>query len=85
MPVGLFITLEGGDGSGKTTQLEALASRLRQRSIPVTTVREPGGTQLGVLLRQVLKFSTAPRTRRPSCFYSTPPRTAGVGGDKPRP
>ena len=62
MPVGLFITLEGGDGSGKTTQLEALASRLRQRNIAVTTVREPGGTQLGVLLRQVLKFSTAPRT-----------------------
>ena len=62
MPGGLFITLEGGDGSGKTTQVEALASRLRQRSIPVTTVREPGGTQLGILLRQVLKFSTAPRT-----------------------
>ena len=62
MPGGLFITLEGGDGSGKSTQVEALASRLKRERIPVTTVREPGGTQLGVLLRQVLKFSTAPRT-----------------------
>ena len=62
MPGGLFITLEGGDGSGKSTQVEALASRLKQQKLPVRTVREPGGTQLGVLLRQVLKFSTAPRT-----------------------
>ena len=62
MPVGLFITLEGGDGSGKSTQAQALVSRLGQRKIPVTVVREPGGTQLGVLLRQVLKFSTAPRS-----------------------
>ena len=62
MPGGIFITLEGGDGSGKSTQIAALVERLRQRKIPVTTVREPGGTQLGILLRQVLKFSTAPRT-----------------------
>ena len=62
MPGGIFITLEGGDGSGKSTQAQALVSRLEQRKTPVTVVREPGGTQLGVLLRQVLKFSTAPRS-----------------------
>ena len=62
MPGGLFITFEGGDGSGKSTQVETLVNRLRQHKAPVTTVREPGGTQLGILLRQVLKFSTAPRS-----------------------
>lgn len=62
MPGGLFITLEGGDGSGKSTQVEVLASRLKRERILVTTVREPGGTQLGVLLRQLLRFSTAPRS-----------------------
>ncbi len=62
MPEGLFITFEGGDGSGKSTQAETLAESLKQRRVSVTTVREPGGTQLGQLLRQVLKFSTAPRT-----------------------
>lgn len=62
MSGGLFITFEGGDGSGKSTQAETLAARLKRRRVPVTTVREPGGTQLGQLLRQVLKFSTAPRT-----------------------
>ena len=68
MPGGIFITLEGGDGSGKSTQVEALADRLRRQRIPVTTVREPGGTQLGILLRQVLKFSTAlGRRKRSSC------------------
>ena len=62
MPGGIFITLEGGDGSGKSTQVAALADRLRRLRVPVTTVREPGGTQLGALLRQVLKFADAPRT-----------------------
>ena len=62
MPGGLFITFEGGDGSGKSAQVESLVNRLRRRKASVTTVREPGGTQLGTLLRQVLKFSTAPRS-----------------------
>ena len=62
MPGGLFITLEGGDGSGKSTQVAALVDRLRQRRIPVTAVREPGDTRLGDLLRSVLKFANAPRT-----------------------
>ena len=62
MPGGIFITLEGGDGSGKSTQVAALVDRLRQRKIPVTAVREPGDTRLGDLLRSVLKFGNAPRT-----------------------
>ncbi len=57
MPGGLFITLEGGDGSGKSTQVRSLQGRLQRRGISVFTVREPGGTSLGDSLRQILKFS----------------------------
>ena len=49
-----FITFEGGDGSGKTTQLKALESYLRARGRPCLSTREPGGTSLGQLIRQVL-------------------------------
>jgi dTMP kinase len=57
MTEGIFITFEGGDGSGKTTQVQYLRNRLRRRRIPVRTVREPGGTPLGNKLRTLLKFS----------------------------
>lgn len=49
-----FITFEGGDGSGKTTQLKALESHLTTRGKSCITTREPGGTSLGKLIRQVL-------------------------------
>ena len=63
MPGGLFITLEGGDGSGKSTQVEVLALRLYDEiSAPVHIVREPGGTALGNWLRQMLKYTAVPRT-----------------------
>lgn len=52
---GLFITLEGGEGSGKSTQAHALAERLRAASFPVTVTREPGGTSLGEVVRELLK------------------------------
>ena len=51
---GLFITFEGGDGAGKSTQVELLAAALRKRGLEVVTTREPGGTELGVLLREAL-------------------------------
>ncbi|MBC7797907.1 MAG: dTMP kinase [Pyrinomonadaceae bacterium] len=51
---GKFITFEGLDGSGKTTQLQLLADKLRSRSFDVTTTCEPGGTILGKQIRQVL-------------------------------
>jgi dTMP kinase len=62
MPTGLFITLEGGEGSGKSTQVRSLARRIQKRNVPVTTVREPGGTPLGNRLRRLLKFSTVSLT-----------------------
>ena len=49
-----FITFEGGDGSGKTTQLKALESYLTARGKSCLSTREPGGTSLGEHIRQVL-------------------------------
>ena len=60
MAKGLFITFEGGEGSGKSTQVSSLKRRLRRRDIPVTVIREPGGTSLGDRLRRLLKFSDIP-------------------------
>lgn len=51
---GAFITFEGIDGSGKSTQLRMLASVLRMRGCEVVTTREPGGTPLGKRLRTAL-------------------------------
>ncbi|MBX3628358.1 MAG: dTMP kinase [Nitrosomonas sp.] len=49
-----FITLEGIDGAGKTTQLESLVAWLRERKVPTVVTREPGGTPLGEQLRAIL-------------------------------
>ena len=49
-----FITFEGGDGTGKTTQLKALESHLQGKGCSCVSTREPGGTSLGKLIRQVL-------------------------------
>lgn len=62
---GFFLTFEGGDGTGKTTQLERLATALREAGWSVVATREPGGTPLGQALRQWLldhPFSLSPRT-----------------------
>ncbi|MBK9160280.1 MAG: dTMP kinase [Nitrosomonadales bacterium] len=49
-----FITLEGVDGAGKSTHLDWFADQLRRRGIDVVVTREPGGTQLGEQLREIL-------------------------------
>jgi dTMP kinase len=54
---GKFITFEGLDGVGKSTQMENLATSLRERGIDVITTREPGGTAIGEKLRAVLLSS----------------------------
>ncbi|MCW4385162.1 dTMP kinase [Salinibacterium sp. SYSU T00001] len=51
---GLFITFEGGDGSGKTTQAELLATWLEEQGRTVVRGREPGGTDLGLELREIV-------------------------------
>ena len=50
-----FIVFEGGDGSGKSTQVRSLMRRLRRRGVDVLRTREPGGTRLGQALRTLLK------------------------------
>lgn len=51
---GKFITFEGLDGCGKTTQLEKLAAWLRSTGVAVLTTREPGGTMIGERIRALL-------------------------------
>lgn len=54
MSRGVFITLEGGDGSGKTTQAELLGEWLAGRGRTVVRTREPGGTEVGVEVREIV-------------------------------
>lgn len=61
---GLWITLEGGDGSGKTTQAEMLESWLADAGHTVLRTREPGGSEVGQLIRDIVLHHTgeiAPR------------------------
>jgi len=51
---GTFITFEGLDGCGKSTQLERLADKLRSHGVSITVTREPGGTATGERIRQLL-------------------------------
>lgn len=55
MMTGRFITFEGGEGCGKSTQAARLADELRARGVEVVVTREPGGTRLAELIRSLLK------------------------------
>jgi len=57
---GLFITFEGPEGAGKSTQISLLADVLRSRGRHVLTTREPGGTPLGEELRRLVKHFDGP-------------------------
>jgi dTMP kinase len=58
---GKFITLEGGEGGGKTTQAAALSERLRKAGLSVLQTREPGGTPRAEAIREVLLSGKAKR------------------------
>ena len=55
MACGRFITFEGGEGCGKSTQVVRLAAALEERGLKVLLTREPGGTRLSELIRTLLK------------------------------
>ena len=57
MPPLPFITFEGSEGSGKSTQAERLAARLKQSDVPCILTREPGGTPIGESIRDLLQFA----------------------------
>ena len=73
MKRGMFITFEGGEGCGKSTQVRRLKAALEKRGIAVLLTREPGGTRLAEQIRSLLK--TRSKTRRAtgrSFFFSSP-------------
>ena len=63
-PRGPFITLEGIDGTGKSTQLRLLVERLRRSGYRVCATREPGGTRIGEQVRRILLRDPADSTKR---------------------
>ncbi|MEZ4501863.1 MAG: dTMP kinase [Dehalococcoidia bacterium] len=60
MSRGRFVTLEGGEGAGKSTQLERIAARARAAGLEVVTCREPGGTPFGERIREALLGAPEP-------------------------
>ena len=65
LPHGVFISFEGSEGCGKTTQIQRLAARLEAAGQPVLLTREPGGTPLGETIRYLLKYAEEGRDMVP--------------------
>ena len=57
MSRGLFITFEGSEGCGKSTQVQRLAARLEKNGVAFLRTREPGGTPIGEKIRDLLQFA----------------------------
>ena len=60
-----FITFEGSEGCGKTTQVQKLANRLERTGVPYLVTREPGGTPIGETIRELLQFAAHNSTMTP--------------------
>ena len=67
----MFVTLEGGEGAGKSTSRDFIVSLLEEYNVPFIQTREPGGTQIGEALRELLlsKDGTAPSVKLSNLRY----------------
>lgn len=68
---GLFVSFEGGDGAGKTTQADLLGRWLADQGREVVRTREPGGTDLGVTLRNLVLHGDHVDARTEALLYAT--------------
>jgi len=66
---GFLLSVEGVDGSGKSTQIRRVASHLRRRGFTVTVVREPGGTRLAERIRRLLLDFRSAGLARPAELF----------------
>ena len=78
MSMGLFISFEGGEGTGKSSQAKLLGDRLASQGYQVIGVREPGGTELGDYLREYLKATSKPLTVEAELFLFVAARSEMV-------
>ncbi|RAD61288.1 dTMP kinase, partial [Burkholderia multivorans] len=67
---GFFIAIEGGDGSGKSTQIARISRALADEGYSVEATREPGGTELGRQMRSVLFDSEPPSPRTEALLFA---------------
>ncbi|WZJ24510.1 hypothetical protein QEV59_00040 [Trueperella pyogenes] len=68
--MGLFISFEGGDGSGKSTQARALSAWLEDTGHDVVVTREPGGTAMGASIRELLLHGEDMGPRAEALLYA---------------
>ena len=77
---GLFVTFEGGEGAGKTTQVARLAARLRERGLEPVLTREPGGTPVAEGVRALLLDTQHRPTALAEAFLMEAARAELVSG-----
>lgn len=78
MTKGLFITLEGADGSGKTTQMERIIEYFQKNNLPYLVTKEPGGIGVGEKIREILLNHKGPVSSRCEMFLYLADRAQNI-------